>query len=131
MQCPGHVGCSTYHTTSRSFSIGWSANAAVGWISGGFDVVKTIETGNSYVCEGVPNDFFAVWKKQGQTAYTVKKGSFNACTNTWLPSGGNIIIWSPNSNNRRGNYYCVYGRNYVRAMGDRWLDTSPNTPGGP
>ncbi|RMJ01442.1 hypothetical protein CDV36_015814 [Fusarium kuroshium] len=131
MECPGHIGCSTYHTTSRSYSIGWTANAAVSWISAGFDVVTTIETGNSYVCNGNPNEFFAVWKKQGQTAYTVQKGIWNSCTNAWLPVGGNIIIWSPNANNRRGYYYCVYGRNYVRAMGDRWLDTSPNTPGGP
>ncbi|KAI8664864.1 hypothetical protein NCS56_00920600 [Fusarium sp. Ph1] len=114
MQCPGHIGCSTYHTTSRSYSIGWTANAATSWISAGFDVVTAIETGNSYVCNGNPNDFFAVWKNQGQTAYTVQNGVYNSCTNSWL-----------------GFYYCVYGRNYVRAMGDRWLDTSPNTPGGP
>ncbi|KAI8663172.1 hypothetical protein NCS57_00917300 [Fusarium keratoplasticum] len=131
MQCPGHIGCSTYHTTSRSYSIGWSANAATSWISAGFDVVRTIETGNSYVCNGNPNDFFAVWKNQGQTAYTVQNGVYNSCTNSWLSVGGHIIVWSPNANNRRGFYYCVYGRNYVRAMGDRWLDTSPNTPGGP
>ncbi|UPK92245.1 hypothetical protein LCI18_003180 [Fusarium solani-melongenae] len=131
MQCPGHIGCSTYHTTSRSYSIGWTANAATSWISAGFDVVTTIETGNSYVCNGNANDFFAVWKNQGQTAYTVQNGVYNSCTNSWLSVGGHIIVWSPNANNRRGFYYCVYGRNYVRAMGDRWLDTSPNTPGGP
>ncbi|KAJ3460924.1 hypothetical protein MRS44_011791 [Fusarium solani] len=131
MQCPGHIGCSTYHTTSRSYSIGWTANAATSWISAGFDVVTTIETGNSYVCNGNPNDFFAVWKNQGQTAYTVQNGVYNSCTNSWLSVGGHIIVWSPNANNGRGFYYCVYGRNYVRAMGDRWLDTSPNTPGGP
>ncbi|KAH7267919.1 hypothetical protein B0J15DRAFT_591766 [Fusarium solani] len=131
MQCPGHIGCSTYHTTSRSYSIGWTANAATSWISAGFDVVTTIKTGNSYVCNGNPNDFFAVWKNQGQTAYTVQNGVYNSCTNSWLSVGGHIIVWSPNANNGRGFYYCVYGRNYVRAMGDRWLDTSPNTPGGP
>ncbi|ROT34455.1 hypothetical protein SODALDRAFT_286059 [Sodiomyces alkalinus F11] len=131
MQCPSHVGCSTYHTTSRSFSIGWQANAGVEWINGGFSVVKTAETGNSYVCNGNANDFFAVWKNQGTTAYTVRNGIFSVCSGNWAASSNNIIIWSPNSQNRRGYYYCVYGRQYVRSIGDRWLDTAPHTPGGP
>ncbi|KAL6352176.1 hypothetical protein LRP88_14620 [Fusarium phalaenopsidis] len=92
MQCPGHIGCSTYHTTSRSYSIGWTANAATSWISAGFDVVTATETGNSYVCNGNPNDFFAVWKNQGQTAYTVQNGVYNSCTNSWLSVGGHIIV---------------------------------------
>ncbi|KAL2758859.1 hypothetical protein ACRALDRAFT_1069049 [Sodiomyces alcalophilus JCM 7366] len=131
MQCPSHVGCSTYHTTTRSFSVGWQANAAVSWINAGFAVVQTTETGNSYVCNGVPNDFFAVWKNQGQTAYTVQPGIRHVCTNTWHASGSQVIIWSPNANNARGYYYCVYGHSYVRNIGDRWLDTGSHTPGGP
>ncbi|ROT43788.1 hypothetical protein SODALDRAFT_306056 [Sodiomyces alkalinus F11] len=131
MKCPGHTGCSTYHTTTRSYSVGWQANAAVTWINGGFSVVQTTETGNSYVCNGEPNDFLAVWKNQGTTAYTVQPGIRHVCTNTWHESGSRTIIWSPNANNRRGYYYCVYGERYVRAIGDRWLDTAANTPGGP
>ncbi|KAH7263769.1 hypothetical protein BKA59DRAFT_449962 [Fusarium tricinctum] len=133
MECGGGAGrqCVAGRTESRSFSIGWSANAAVSWISAGFSVIQTIETGNSYECWGNPGDFFAVWKKQGQTAYTVQQGIYNPCTSSWLPVGGHIIIWSPNDQNRRGNYYCVYGRQYVRNIGDRWLDTSAGEPGGP
>jgi hypothetical protein len=130
MLCPSHIGCSTYHTTSKSFSIGWQGNAGT-WLSGGFSIVRTIETGNSYVCNGNPNEFFAVWKNQGQTAYNVQNGLFNPCLNTFQPVGGESRIWSPNANNRRGYYYCVYGRGYVRAIGDRWLDTAGHTPGGP
>ncbi|KAF5563176.1 hypothetical protein FNAPI_2804 [Fusarium napiforme] len=131
MECPANNQCVAGRFESRSFSIGWSANAAVSWISAGFSVVQTIDTGNNYECWGNPRDWFAVWKKQAQTAYTVQQGIYNSCTNSWQPVGGHIIIWSPNAQNRRGNYYCVFGRQYVRAIGDRWLDTSAGEPGGP
>ena len=39
-------------------------------------------------------------------------------------------MWSPNSNNRGSYVCCVVGRQYVRWIGDQWLDTTP-TPVGP
>ncbi|CAJ0555381.1 Ff.00g054460.m01.CDS01 [Fusarium sp. VM40] len=131
IECNPSRQCTAGRSESRSFSIGWTANAAVSWISAGFSVVQTIETGASYECWGNPGDYLAVWKKQGQTAYTVQQGIYSPCTSSWQSVGGHVIIWSPNDQNKRGNYYCVYGRQYVRNIGDRWLDTSAGEPGGP
>jgi hypothetical protein len=129
MQCASNSGCSIAHSVVRSFSIGWTSTAGGPWISGGFAVVQNIETGNAYNCNGNPNDFFAVWKKQAQTAYTVRDKLVSPCYSD--QDYGTRIIWSPNDNNRGGEYYCVYGRGFVRNLGDRWLDTSGNQPGGP
>ncbi|GKT55169.1 hypothetical protein ColTof4_07970 [Colletotrichum tofieldiae] len=89
----------------------------------------SIETGNSYTCYGSPNDYLALWENQAQTAYTVRNRLRMSCAPI-QDSGGNYVMWSPNRDNRGGQYYCVYGRQYVRWIGDRWLDTTP-IPGGP
>ncbi|KAI9148358.1 hypothetical protein HJFPF1_12189 [Paramyrothecium foliicola] len=130
MQCPGHIGCEVSHIHSRSFSVGFSANAQSGWFSGGFAVQSSIETGNQHTCYGSPNDYFAVWKSQGTTAYTMQHGWYNECWNRWEPRGGPFIMWSSNQLHRRSHFYCVYGGN-VRNLGDRWLDTRPHNPGPP
>jgi len=130
MQCPSNNGCEISHFSSHSVS--WSVAAGVtinSWINGEFAVQKSVETGTTYTCQGSPRDYYAVWRKVGTTAYTVRNYSQNQCTGTTF--GGQFVLWSPNSNNRRSYYYCVYGKNYVRWEGDRWLDTSPGEPGGP
>lgn len=179
MQC-GQSSCEIGHSQARSYTIGWTASlSATQWISGGFAVESTIETGNQYVCHGQAHEYFAIWKNQAQTAYTVQNAVYNACTGM-RPSGSHFVMCeqqfslfldclypflavsgavllqdcvfapetlqftpeiespqltllagSPNRDNRGGNYYCVYGRQYVRWIGDRWLDTAPHTPGGP
>jgi hypothetical protein len=122
--------CSIGHEQARSFTIGWSASAtAAQWISGGFAVEWSVQTGNTYQCNGAPYDYFAIWKKVGQTAYTVQNADYNRCTGL-SPHGSRFVIWSPNANDRGTNYYCVYGRQYVRWMGDRYIDETP-IPGGP
>ena len=130
MQCPSHIGCSIGHGISHT--VGWQANVGIvhQWLSGGFAVQKSVSTGNTYTCPGNAGQYLAVWRKVGTTAYTVQNANFNACTGNH-PTGGRYIIWSPNAGNRGSYYYCVYGKNYVRWSGDRWLDTSPNQPGGP
>ncbi|KAB5586295.1 hypothetical protein GE09DRAFT_984522, partial [Coniochaeta sp. 2T2.1] len=68
----GQGDCQVDHTVSKSFTISWTASAtAAGWISGGFAVEQSIETGNEYGCQGVAGDRVAVWKAIGLTAYTV------------------------------------------------------------
>ncbi|KAK4119692.1 hypothetical protein N657DRAFT_603964 [Parathielavia appendiculata] len=130
MQC-GQSSCEVGYSQARSFTVGWTASlSAAQWISGGFSVESTIETGNQHVCHGQAHEYFAIWKNQAQTAYTVQNALYNACTGMH-PSGSHFVMWSPNRDNRGGNYYCVYGRQYVRWIGDRWLDTAPHTPGGP
>ena len=128
MQCPGHIGCEITHTIVKSFSVGWSASASATWISGGFSVVQTIETGNAHACPGVANDYLAVWKHQAQTAYTVRSLLKSPCYKD--EDFGTRVIWSPNENNRGGFFYCVYGKQYVRSIGDRWLDKTGRA-GGP
>ncbi|KAK3331342.1 hypothetical protein B0H66DRAFT_587557 [Apodospora peruviana] len=134
MECPPNNGCEIGHSNARSYSVGWSAGISpFGWISGGFAVQETIETGNTHTCYGSPRDFFAIWKCQGQTAYTVRNAwrARPGCGTGSGISSSNFVIWSPNEQNRQGFYYCVYGRNYVRAIGDNWLDTTDAYPWGP
>jgi hypothetical protein len=129
MDC-GQLQCTVGFHQSTSFTIGFSASAtAWEWLSGGFDVEVSIETGNDYSCTGQPGDYLAVWKKVGQTAYTVQNANLNQCAGT-RPSGSPFVMWSPNGHDRGIYFYCVKGRDYVRWKGDRWLDTTP-TPGGP
>ncbi|KAK6218085.1 hypothetical protein QIS74_02517 [Colletotrichum tabaci] len=89
---------------------------------------RLVRFSNSLGCDGNPGDYFALWKKQAQTAYTVQNRMF-VCDEP-RDAGGNYVMWSPNRDNRGGWYYCVHGRQYVRWMGDRWLDTTP-VRGGP
>ncbi|KAK2022996.1 hypothetical protein LX32DRAFT_628926 [Colletotrichum zoysiae] len=133
MQCRKSDGCVVAKSSSRSFTVGWSASAtAWGWLTAGFAVEMSTETGNSYECPGEAHDFFALWKSQAQTAYSVRNfqstdalcGAVNKADTT------PFVMWSPNSNNRGGYYYCVYGKQYVRHQGARWLDTKPIV-GGP
>lgn len=131
LQCDPQHSCRVGHSESSSYTVGWHASAeAFGWISAGFAVEQSIETGNDYDCDGSPGDYLAVWKNQAQTAYTVQNTEYNVCTGTRYV-GNQYVMWSPNNDNRGGYYYCVYGRDYVRNKGDQWLDTSPDHPGGP
>ncbi|KAJ2972464.1 hypothetical protein NQ176_g7141 [Zarea fungicola] len=130
MQC-GQASCSAGASNAVSFDIGFSASATLfSWLSGGFSVGRSISTGNSYTCTGNPGDYFAIWKSQAQTAYTVQNYESGNCNQDIRAVGDPLIIWSPNNDNRGGFYYCVYGQNYVRSRGDRWLDTTGRA-GGP
>lgn len=129
MRCDAGRTCGITGSQATSYAVGWSANAnAFGWISGGFSVTQTEMTGTAYNCNGNPGDRLCLWKNQGQTAYTVRNWISTPCQAA-SAVGNPYVMWSPNANNRRGYYYCVYGS--CRARGDRWLDTNPNTPGGP
>lgn len=130
MQC-GQASCSAGEQNSVSFTIGFSSTVKLfDWLDAGFSVSKTTTTGNSYTCNGNPGDYFAIWKSQAQTAYTAQNYVVNGCGSQERPDGPPSIVWSPNKDNRGGFYYCVYGQNYVRSRGDRWLDTTGRA-GGP
>lgn len=97
MACDAHRSCSIDHTESKSFTISSSASATLfEWIDGGFSVEESIETGNDYHCDGNPNDFFSVWKNQGQTAYTVQNANLNQCTGS-SDVGGSLFCGPPTS----------------------------------
>ncbi|GAB1310988.1 Ubiquitin 3 binding protein But2 C-terminal domain-containing protein [Madurella fahalii] len=126
----GPGSCTVGHSQARSFAIDWSASAtAWQWLNGGFAVERSVETGKSYECHGNPHDYLALWKKVGQTAYTVQNAMYNVCTGLH-PRGSPFVMWSPNAKHRGSHFYCVYSRQYVRWMGYRWIDTTP-VPGGP
>lgn len=130
MQC-GKAACSAGETNSKSFDISFTASATLfEWLTAGFSVGKSISTGNSYTCTGNPGDYFAIWKSQAQTAYTVQNMENGNCGAGPRPIGNPFILWSPNKDNRGGYYYCVYGADFVRSKGDRWLDTTGRA-GGP
>jgi hypothetical protein len=121
--------CTIGYTTQKSYTIGFQASASVaGWIAGGFAVEKSVTTGTYSECNGGPGQYMAVWKKVAQTAYTVRNRYVVGCTA--VTYSDNYVMWSPNTNNRGGEFYCVYGQQYVRAIGDRWLDTTGRA-GGP
>ncbi|KAM7183578.1 hypothetical protein V8F33_013492 [Rhypophila sp. PSN 637] len=129
MQCGNGRTCSVSY--AKNYAISWSANiGAAMWGAVGFAVQTTVETGNEHTCDGNSNDYFAIWKNVGQTAYTVHHETFSGCGFRSVDST-NFIIWSPNKYDKFSYYYCVYGKKYVRNQGDRWLDTSAGRPYGP
>lgn len=78
------------------------------WISGGFAVEESIETGNDYTCEGKTGEDVCVWYNVAYTGYTVADWTYNSCTGSHQDTVP-YVIWSPNSNNGHGNYYCATG----------------------
>ncbi|KAK4105444.1 hypothetical protein N658DRAFT_512893 [Parathielavia hyrcaniae] len=130
LQCDAQHTCSIEHGKYDSHTVGFRAGAQLTqWISGGFAVQKSVETGNGHTCDGNPGDFFCVWRKVGQTAYAVQNVLYNACTGD-SPSGSPFTLWSPNADNKGSSFYCVYGRQYCRSPGQGWLDMSGRA-GGP
>ncbi len=77
MNC-GTTTCSVGCLAITSVTIGWPASASAdGWISAGFAVEQSVETDQQWNCNGERGEYIAVWKKVGQTAYTVQNNNFN------------------------------------------------------
>ncbi|KAK4212798.1 hypothetical protein QBC37DRAFT_374737 [Rhypophila decipiens] len=115
--------CTVGYAEGRSFAINWSTSLSVGgWISGGFAVEKTHHTGTYSECNGLPWEWMAVWKSVGQTAYTVETKTNNRCGNPGY--SGHYVMWSPNNKPNHYNhyFYCVYGEQYVRGLGDWYIE---------
>lgn len=111
-------------------SIGYTVSAELTkWISGGFSVEQSVETGNSFECQGQAYERVAVWKVVARTSYRVRNGVYNSCTGG-KPSGNVFLITSPNSGTYNRNFYCVRGKQYVRNLGDSY-NVEPGTPGRP
>lgn len=53
---------------------------------------------HTYSCTGNSGDTVCVWYNTAHTAYTVQNGAYNDCTG-FSPSGGTLVMYSPNSNN--------------------------------
>lgn len=128
LSCGKAASCTLGGLQSESYTIEWNAGADIEWISGGFSVQKSWETGNNYECTGNQGDTICIWYKIAHTAYTVQD---ERVCNCWVPGsdyGDPIIIKSPNQKNSGGGFYCVVGS--CRAKGDEWWDESGRA-GGP
>ncbi|KAK7418933.1 hypothetical protein QQX98_003636 [Neonectria punicea] len=129
--CGASPSCAVGYEQSESYTIGFSVSGDItSWLSGGFDVQKSWETGNSYTCYGAVGDTVCVWYNTAHTAYTVRSvvTQQQPCSNPVETVSDPVVIKSPNSNNRGGGYYCVIGT--CRAKGDAyWDDNGP--AGGP
>lgn len=56
---------------SLSYTIGWSVSTGdlvSEWISGGFEVSVSWETGTQHDCHGSPGDAICVWQRVAHTA---------------------------------------------------------------
>ncbi|KAH8777418.1 hypothetical protein F5883DRAFT_486721 [Diaporthe sp. PMI_573] len=120
INCGAATQCGVGESSSRSYTIGWSASAeAWQWLSGGFDVGTSWETGREYTCTASSRETLCLWYNTAHTAYTVQNGMHNPCTGT-QNSGGPYVMFSPNRRNQGGGYYCVVGT--CRNQGDNYWD---------
>ncbi|KAK5657172.1 hypothetical protein OQA88_3229 [Cercophora sp. LCS_1] len=129
LDCKGATQCTVGYQQSKSFSVGWTSTVGVSWISGGFAVGQSWSTGNSYECTASKNERVCIKYKTAMTAYTVDGGWHNPCTGTTSWDTKNVIIWSPNKNNKGGGYYCVVGSS-CKYQGNTWL-VKEGRAGGP
>lgn len=129
LDCGDLDECAVSASTSKSYTIGWTATANVGqWISGGFAVEQNWETGSAYECTGHAHQTICLWYKTAHTAYTVRNGQLNQCTGFNPNDDDSFIMTSPNKGNKGGLHYCVTG--YCRSQGQGyWSDYAP--AGGP
>ncbi|CAG7564520.1 unnamed protein product [Fusarium equiseti] len=131
VNCGSAPSCSVGNTQSVSYTIGWTANLTpVSWISGGFSVSESWSTGNTYCCTGSTGEDVCVWYNTAHTAYSVQNMQRDSCKvgGGWDTDGDPFVMFSPNTNNRGGGYYCVIGT--CRAQGDNYWDYSGRA-GGP
>lgn len=118
INCGNAATCSASQSQSKSYSIGFSADATYEeWISGGFSVEMSWETGNEYVCGGSTGETVCTWYQTAHTAYTVVNCDATTCDPECNPSDP-FVMFSPNHNNAGGGYYCVTGT--CRAQGDSY-----------
>ncbi|PNP84215.1 hypothetical protein FNYG_02903 [Fusarium nygamai] len=131
VNCGTAQSSSVGNSQSVSYNIGWAATLTpVSWISGGFPVSESWNTGNTYTCTGSAGEDVCVWYNTAHTAYTVQNKERDSCAvgGGWDSAGDPFVMYSPNESNRGGGYYCVIGT--CRAQGDNYWDYSGRT-GGP
>ena len=111
-------------------TVGFSVGSELtSWITGGFSVAETVETGDSYECGGKDYEWVAVWKEVPRTSYRVRNHRYNSCTGS-TPVSSPFLLTSPNTGYKNRHFYCVRGKDFVRNMGDSY-NIEPGTPGGP
>lgn len=111
MFCGAALQCTVGYSETKGITITWSVDSdftSEGWISAGFAVAKSWNTGTDYHCTGGTGDTVCVWYNVAHTAYTVRNAFKDLCTYKQSFSQP-YIISSPNSENDDGGRYCVVG----------------------
>ena len=133
MNCASASSCSVGSEKTKSYTVGWTASISGGtWITGGFEVMKTWSTGNTYTCNGNKGQKICTWYKVAHTAFKVQNYFYNSCFGTKTKSGDAYLIYAPNKNNKNANggVYCRTEGN-CHFQGDSFWDHSNSRPGGP
>ncbi|PKX91822.1 uncharacterized protein P174DRAFT_453081 [Aspergillus novofumigatus IBT 16806] len=89
---------------SKSYTISWTASAsAARWISGGFSVIESWTTGNTYSCNGGLHETICVRSNTAHTAYTIRDTMWNRYMG-YAPDnhGPDYVMISPNIDNKGG-----------------------------
>lgn len=112
MSCGSAPACTVGYSESDGITIGFTATTDFGlehWITAGFTVQKSWNTGTDYHCSGGPGDTVCVWYKTAHTAYTVQQFFQDRCDDSRSWYGDPWILISPNQFNAGGGEYCVVG----------------------
>ncbi|KAK4121847.1 hypothetical protein N657DRAFT_673103 [Parathielavia appendiculata] len=105
---------------SVSITVGSATSGSVSsWISGGFAVEMSIETGKTRACDGGPGKTVFTWKAVRRTAYKVQDYRFNQ-RNAGEPARNVHEKISPNRNGVGGDFYCGRG-DACRNRGDQYV----------
>jgi hypothetical protein len=130
MGCGDAQSCSVGESDGSSLTIGFSASLSpVSWISGGFDVSMSYNTGRTYACSANSHEVVCEWYNMAHTAYTVQNMYRNCHASRWRPDGPTFVMKSPNVRNRGAvGHYCVV--NTCRSIWDNYWDND-GPAGGP
>ncbi|KAH7156099.1 hypothetical protein EDB81DRAFT_756606 [Dactylonectria macrodidyma] len=131
INCEGAATCNAGYTDMQSLTIGFSYTLKLAdWAQFGFLVTQSWTTGNMYNCGGTTGEDVCIWHNTAHTAITVRSEDYipAACGIAQILYSEDVILKSPNEQNRGGSYYCVVGP--CRAKGDAYWDNSGRA-GGP
>lgn len=104
MRCGNADTCAIQAGEYESFTINADLTGGASYISGGFGVEKSWETGTSWTCEEKKGNKVCLWIKIAHTEYEVEDGSYNSCGG--FQGGKKHRITSPNKNNEGGYHEC-------------------------
>ncbi|KAH7122131.1 hypothetical protein B0J13DRAFT_648348 [Dactylonectria estremocensis] len=125
INCGGAATCNAGYTETQSFAIGFSYTLKLeDWAQFGFSVTQSWTTGNMYNCGGTTGEDVCIWYNTAHTAITVRNENYitAGCGIAQALYSEDIILKSPNEQNRGGGYYCFVDP--CRAKGDGYWDNS-------
>ncbi|KAK9415860.1 hypothetical protein SUNI508_09989 [Seiridium unicorne] len=127
--------CEIAYLDAQSYEIGFSGDLlGADWISGGFSVTQSHQTGNTPNCQSKPDeeqDILCVWFRTAHTAYTVQnwKHDLNQNPTDGDKDGDPHVLTSPNDKNVGHAYVCGRGDRCKEQGAEFWGSSAP--AGGP